>query len=467
MTRRTRHVVWFVWLVLSGCTKSPPPSFVLAVLDTARADAVSAYGKVAGTTPTVDALAQTGLRYTHAYSNSNWTLPAHASLFTGLLLSEHGLRLGSDALPNTVTTLAEQLRGRGYETVAFSENPWLGPAAGVTRGFDRFTGPSDRFKAKLKREMSELVGEWLASRPRDRPFFLFLNIMDPHWDYQVRAANPFLPPGVSRERASAIATSPPLFCVWRRGSPEADILRGLYLGDVQAADAKLGRVLRRLREAPAQNSLVVIVTSDHGEYLGEQGLLEHGVGMGEAVLEIPLIVHGLPRVPAAVIDEPVQLIDIMPSVLSWAGAPVPAGLTGRRLPTTASAERPSRPIIAEYWDAYTKEQTRDLIRDVIAWRRKSCTAEDKVFGDTHAILRFPYKLISYERYAAELFDVRADPEEQHDLAAKAPEAVAALQAELHQVVTAARPPSEVPKSTLDASTAERLRALGYAAAGGP
>src|SRR5262249_59576848 len=128
---------------LAGC-KSPPstrrPSFLLFVLDTTRADAVSAYGRVAGTTPTVDALAASGLRYEHAYAQAPWTLPSHATLFTGLLPSQHGAGWRRTRAPDSWVTLAQRLRDAGYETVGISENAWLHPWYYITRGVERFVG---------------------------------------------------------------------------------------------------------------------------------------------------------------------------------------------------------------------------------------------------------------------------------------------------------------------------------------
>src|SRR5437879_3096225 len=119
MTFRTRRALCLAGLTgLVACGRSGgSPSFVLAVLDTTRGAAVSAYGAVSKTTLTPDALAGGGLRYTNAYSNANWTLPSHASLFTGLTPSGHGLRNGCHAILDSVRTLAEQLREHGYETI--------------------------------------------------------------------------------------------------------------------------------------------------------------------------------------------------------------------------------------------------------------------------------------------------------------------------------------------------------------
>jgi arylsulfatase A-like enzyme len=451
-----------VFLAITGCRSvDTRPSIVLAVLDTVRVDDVSAYGKVAGTTPTVDALARSGLRYAHAYANASWTLPSHATLFTGLLPHEHGVRTGSNALPDDIPTLAERLRAAGYETVAISENPWIGEANHTSRGFEHYecldrygVGPSGP-------DISEVVGDWLRLRSPDRPFFLFVNIMDAHADYKVRDVNPFLPAGVTADAARHVSQDPrDYICV--HGTRDADlaVLRGLYRGDVHAADAKLGRVLARIEGHP-----LTVVLSDHGECFGERGLFGHDIGLADALLHVPLVVHGLPGIAPAVIETPVQLADVLPSLLAWVGAPPLDGITGRALPTRDQPSATSPGIVSEYTD-YTIEETlpewmQDKVRQ-FAWRgRGRCGPADHVFGDMRSVVAFPYKLMSYTGYPQELFEVASDPREQHDLAPTDPGRVARLEHELEAITAARGAPENAPASRIDPGLADRLRALGY------
>ncbi len=446
-------------LAIAGCSNpAPRPSIVLAVLDTTRADAVSTYGKVAGSTPTVDALAQGGLLYEQAYSNSNWTLPSHASLFTGLLPSQNGIEGGYDVL-GSVPTLAELLSRAGYETIGVNENPWLGPDSDVIRGFDRFLAAGD--------DMRGVVGKWLDTRQQGRPFFLFLNIMDAHSPYSVRQTNPFLPPGVGRERAQSVSAAfsrelARFLCTLGPDDEEMAVLRGLYLGDVRAGDAKLGSVLADLEPLRQAAPLIAIVTSDHGEYFGEHSLVEHQVGVGDAVLHVPLLVHGLPGVPPARIATPVQLVDVMPSILRWVGAPIPAGIFGRPLPTSETEQPAGSPIVAEYHD-YIRDDPGipEILLEFDTRKWKHCGPEDRIFGRMRAITRFPHKLIWYARYPSQLFDLSTDRREERDLAASMPETATELMADLDGIVRVGARTTRVPKLNLDAAQIERLRALGY------
>jgi arylsulfatase A-like enzyme len=441
----------------TACQRSQPrPSIVLAVLDTTRADAVSAYGEVQGTTPNVDALARDGLLYEHAYANANWTLPSHATIFTGLLPMENGVRGGTDKL-ESVPTLAELLGKAGYETVGINENPWLTRKNGLARGFQRWKGGGPG--------MAKKVEKWLARRKKDRPFFLFLNIMNAHWPYLVRQGNPYLSTAVSLKRANRIVKHMnDYICRCAPNDPDVSVLRALYYDGVRAADAKLGAVLDAVRAVAP--SAIVVVTSDHGEHFGEHGLLEHDVGVDHVLLHVPLVAHGLRGVAAARISAPVQLADLMPAILGWAGVASPPGLAGRPLPTAEPAPGRERVIVGEFHDYFPSfastlpERAAPLLEN-IGRRWEHCADGDHVSGDMRSLIRYPYKYDWYEKYPPQLFDVRADPGEERDLSAAEPERLADLAAGLRQVLASAARPRSSGRANLDSAQVEQLRALGY------
>jgi arylsulfatase A-like enzyme len=174
-----------------GCAGPPPaarhPSIFLFVFDTTRADAVSAYGHVADTTPTADGLAAGGLLYTHAYAQAPWTLPSHATLFTGLTPAQHGVGWRHTRAPDSWVTLAELLAGGGYETVGVSENLWVSEQFNMTQGFEHFTAFD--FQTLRTPEIPKVVAEWARTRDRGRPFFLFVNVIDADRYLQARSTN--------------------------------------------------------------------------------------------------------------------------------------------------------------------------------------------------------------------------------------------------------------------------------------
>lgn len=453
------------------------PSFLLVVIDTLRADAVSAYGAVEGTTPHIDALAAEGLRYANAYAPAPWTLPSHATLFTGLGPERHGVGLeGRMALPGDLDTLAGLLGAAGYETAGFSENPILGRPLGFARGFEHFVGASDAVAARAaghpdaRFDLVLGVSGWARQRGSERPFFVFVNLFDAHDPYELHEDHLFLPPGVDPSEARRVGSGAPMqgvaefagMCDRLPPRRELDILRGLYLGEVAAADAKLG-ALRRAVAAAAPGPLVTIVTSDHGEHLGEHRLLGHEFSLRTEVLHVPLVVQGLPGARPALIEAPVGLADLAPTVLDAAGVAVPEAWPGRPLPRHPGEGDPQRPLFAVWSDAplrppegFRTDHARQADR-----RRLSCGPEDRVFGDILALTRPPYKLLWYERNPPQLYDLRWDAGERSDVAAHHPEVVArmtreidALRATLEETTSSETPP-------LDPAAIEALRQLGY------
>ncbi len=429
-----------IWLA-GGCSPElgdVRPSILLVVMDTLRADAVSAYGAVADTTPAFDALAAQGLLYGRAYAPSPWTLPSHASLLTGLGIDRHGVGVaGRMGLRAEFTTLAERLSDVGYQTAGFSENPLVSDLFGFEQGFDWFSALTveeaiyeDKNPGSLPFDIVHEVAAFAAERDRSRPFFLFVNLFDPHLPYQNREQNRFLDPDVSvgdSWTADALKQASYRICDRLPSSEDVEMLRGLYLGDVAEVDAKLVWIDAIAREATAEGALIVVVTADHGEHFGEHRLLSHEFSVRGPVLNVPLVVHGIPDAPAGRIDLPVTLVDVSASVLGWAGAEIPPEIAGRPLPTRAS--EPSRPgidLLAIYGDEELKapedwEEEIEPTREVRDLKRSGCSPRDRVFGNMAALTRWPFKLIWFENYPAELYDLSWDPSERSDLAELRPE----------------------------------------------
>lgn len=454
-------------LAVPAWAARPRPSVLLVVLDTVRADAVSAYGRVEGTTPVLDELARTGLRYERAYSPSNWTVPAHAAMFTGLRPSVTGSLRGAMSLRGRHRTLATAVMLAGYDTAGFAENPWLSEALGFHEGFAHFESLALphlwRETDEAPRHMEERVGSWLRRRDPARPFFVFVNIMDAHDPYPVRADNPFLAPWIPLDDARfVLERHQDLRCATDGRQDDLEMLRRLYLHGVQLADAKLGRVLEAIRRERPSDELRVIVVSDHGEQFGERRRVLHDVGLAEALIHVPLVIHGAPAVPA-VIDTAVPMSDIFGTIVSWTGAW--ASGPGRVLPTRPGTTGPKSPVVAEYEDqmneVLAREPPTSLSLDFfLRETRLACRPEDRAYGSRGAVVALPYKLIATPGSPPELFDVVADPEERHDLAALRPEVVRELFTQLPPFGTPDAPRSQ-PQPIVDTRRIEQLRALGY------
>lgn len=297
-------------LLALAAKPAPPPSVILLTLDTTRADALGAG------TPVLSVLAARGTRWNQAVTPAPLTLPAHASLLTGLVPPEHGLRdNGTAVLPKDVPTLAAVFSSRGYATAAFVASRVLDRRFGLARGFGHYDdkAPAEQigeygYPERNARQMTDAALAWLAKRPAGKPTFLWVHYYDPHAPYD--------PPGVDP----------------RAGE------RQRYAGEVAYMDREIGRLLARL---PA-NSLIAAV-GDHGEALGEHGERTHGIFVYQSTMRVPLILAG-PGVPKGkTVAETAPTVRLASTLLRLSGAPV-AGF-GEPLPGLGG--KPSGPVYLE------------------------------------------------------------------------------------------------------------------------
>lgn len=333
----TRVLPLLALLVAGAC--GPPdrrPDVLLVVLDAVRADHVSAYGYARPTTPRLDALAAEGVLYRRALSAGTWTVPGHASLFTGRLPSAHGAGFAGSGLHPSVPTLADRLRAAGWDTAAFAANAaYLDPAFGLDRGF-RLYQTKRLFPAA---RLADRVTAWLRDEAR-RPAFVFLNVLDAHGPYAVPAPYDRLFPG-KVEKAGDVQRA---FHDTGR-LPDAALLAhcvSQYDGALRYMDDQLGRIFDALVAAGRWDDAMVIVTADHGDLFGEHDLLGHGTFPWDPVVRVPLIVkypHGARR---GVVDEPVSLTDVAPTVLATLGLPPLGDVDGVPLGTRTA------PVVVEW-----------------------------------------------------------------------------------------------------------------------
>ncbi len=316
------------------------PNVILIVLDTVRAQNLGLYGYQRATTPRLEEFARTGVVFERAFSTAPWTLPSHASFFTGRYphdLTADWLTPLDDAEP----TLAEALSSRGYVTVGFAANLIYATAeSGLNRGFVRYkdfplsakllireswlTRALARplhsilgdFNSMVRKPASDVNAEfthWLASRP-DRPFFAFLNYFDAH--------EPYLPPPPFDTRFRPQGGKAYLNKEPETWSPEeVQQAYDAYDGTLAYLDDQVGGLLATLKTQGLLQNTLVVVTSDHGEQFGEHGLYDHGNSLYRPLLQVPLVVSFPEQVPAGVrISEPVSLINLSATILDLAKA---------------------------------------------------------------------------------------------------------------------------------------------------
>lgn len=435
-------------LSVVACEK-PRPNVVVVVVDTLRQDRVSAYGYERQTTPHLDRLAAEGARL-DGLSPTSWTKPATASLLTGLHPLRHQAFARGDVLPESATSLAQVLAGRGYATVAVSANSWISRAWGFERGFGHFylmknLGYGHHAKAH---QVAKVAREHLAELVP--PYFLYLHLVDPHAPYDPAKAwdgGP-LPPEVEAFRP--LTDQKLLPHSWRQRPP--DVMRALvdlYDGEVHHVDQELGALLAELRDHDTEGrGTVLVVTSDHGEELGDHGRIGHGHTLYRETTAVPLLIHAPGRVPAGRVLGRASLLDVVPTVLELAGLadeiPKLGTLDGRSLvPWLQSGdEGQGEPAPARLLHL------------------------DFDSGHGLAYLEGDQKLLlSKGPYAKQVFDLAADPGERHDRFAELAEPergrlALELARNYNQLSRDALPRRT---TTIDQELAASIRALGYVA----
>jgi arylsulfatase A-like enzyme/Flp pilus assembly protein TadD len=389
---------------------------LLVTIDTLRSDRVGAYGNAAGLTPAIDRLAAEGLRFDSARAHAPLTLPSHASLMTSRIPPRHGVRdNGTYRLDTTQPTLAGALKAAGYQTAGFVGAFVLDARFGLARGFDVYDDQYGQRPTSGRAEVVERPAEAVTTRAATwiraatGPWFAWVHVYDPHEPYA--APEPF---------ASRYSSNP-------------------YDAEVAYADAALGRMFEELHPAGRLDRTLVIVTSDHGEALGDHGERTHGLFAYESTLRVPLILWCRNRIQRGVFSDAVGLVDVAPTVLDWLGLAWPAA-DGTSLRTRLNGERPrGATSAATYFEALNANLTRN-------------------WAPLTGLVAGPLKLIDLP--IPELYDLRTDPGETQNLYAQRPDDARRLEQMLAAVSGSNQP---APGATIDAATSARLRSLGYIA----
>jgi arylsulfatase A-like enzyme len=421
MTMRATLFACVAAVAITGCkneSKNPPAAaafqpkrIVLVTIDTWRADALGASGSGKVKTPVLDAFAKTGWYCPRAWASATLTATSHASILTGLQPYHHGVRDNHGfRLSSSVPTLASTLREKGYRTAAFVSAHPLARITGLDSGFDVYDdhcAPGDPLSVvpRWRPGADTVAGArlWLSKAPER--FFLWVHLYEPH--------DPYVPPEPYRTEYAAAP----------------------YYGEAAYADALVGSLKDALGPTGERDALWII-TGDHGEALGAHGEATHGLFVYDQTARVPLIFWAPGLVPATR-GEVARLVDVTPTVLALVGLPQPSGLDGS--PLLPGNDRAPR-------TAYVETMYPFLDFGVAPVR----AASDGIYK----VIDVPHK---------ETYDLRADPEEAHNLAGGTPPPEAAtLRAALQ---TLPGPPAG-PSQKTDGEEAKALRSLGYIGAGG-
>lgn len=458
---------WDSWREHEAVSHLPPapqnaPNVLLIALDALRADHVSAYGYKRTTTPNLDQLAHQGVLFENAFANSSWTLPSHASLFTGRLPHEHKADW-SNSLDGTYPTLAETLAARGYLTAAFAANvAYVVPETGLARGFAHFQvyGNSlaeDANRTVYGRKLAlnllprlgyyDLPGRKSAARVNEeflnwlnqnegRPFFAFLNYFDVHDPYLT--STPYAHKFSDQVADGSVINYQFQSQAFRRKPvvtpQESQMEMDAYDGALAYLDTQAGVLLSELARRGLEKNTLVIATSDHGESFGNHDLYGHGNSLYLESLHVPLIFYWQGRIPSGrQVDRIVSLHQIPATILDLIGD-TPSVLPGVSL--------------AKMW---SNDAGRDTSSDVVVaelspGRFKDGPANYPVAsGALKSLISSEWQFIESDSGGVELYAWRADRDEVHNLAetAAGQALVQGLKLQLQELV----PASSTPRNT--------------------
>ncbi len=479
------------------------PDVVLVVSDTLRADRLGCYGYTRPTSPHLDAFAADAVLFEQAISPGPWTVPAHASIFTGQCPSRHGASVakGGCWLQDRFATLAERLRDHGYQTVALSNNLYVSPVTNITQGFEDYVEPyrlslasrGSLYKfAKLAcasggplgpvlgRWFSheaggsptvEIARRWLGRRDRSKPFFLFVNLMEAHLPYEPPAAyrKAFVPPADLSRSYWIDQSLPAVYEYILTGKPiytdrDLRILSDLYDARVRQLDDCFAELMRVLAGETDLDRTLVIVVSDHGENLGEHRLMGHQFCVYDTLLRVPLLLRCPTAVAPGRVDRMVQTSDLFPTILGWVGAEATPSdqVTARHLFADATPPSDSvRPnVVAEYlcppiWPIELVRQRHPLL-DPTPWLFRRWALYDR-----------QWKLIVTSDGRTELYDRSSDPRELRNLVVSHRREASRLKQRFAQWRRSLTPDDREGQTggekrpVLNPEQRQRLRSLGY------
>jgi arylsulfatase A-like enzyme len=484
------------------------PNVLLIILDATRVDHCSYYNPALPTTPALDELAAEGVIFQAAFACAPWTLPAMSAILTGLYPAQTNIE-ARRVLASTHQTLAARLKAHGYATFAISKNNWFGSEFGLLQGFDAFHKLWQLLQTKtdltevslsqaypgqnlvISAAKGSLRGNWLkntvnllsrrvkvlkdsdygarrTSQPvqqwisaQSGPWFALVHYLEAHLEYKppIQWARQFTDDWPQAQ--TLLAADQVRRCyrhitgVERLTPEELRVWRQLYAAEVAYQDHALGQLLRWLKETGRYNDTLIIVVADHGESLGEHGLLNHLYGVYDPLIHVPLVMRGPGIGRGSKVSSLVQTNDIFGTVLTAAGAPLPDHAR-----SLLDAHGTRRYIVAEYGPPRTPHS------DLLA--RFSLQASDfaPFMRSLVAVRTERHKLITGSDGTLELYDLANDPAELANQAAGAPEKLVELRGLLAEWQSAvglapAQQTASVAPPVVAPEVAARLKALGY------
>lgn len=483
------------------------PHVLFIVTDTTRAQTVLGEDG-SDIFPTIHEFFEDGTTFTDAIANSPWTLPSHASMFSGQYTTHHKTHAGTKRFAPKTQSIAAVAREFGYQTVGFSNNPWLCEEFGFTRGFEEFFAKGEFFtrggdlshiglEGEGVREQLELLAHELRFRDlpfqlanaaymrffhkqRDsgaeranrrvkrwfdrrmdsnRPTFMFLNYMEPHLTYNPpEFREEFLPDGVTESEINNVNQDSWAYVTGQLDMDQRDfeILRGLYRAELRYLDSQIKELLAMWRDLGLLENTAVIVVGDHGENIGDYGLMDHQYCLRETVTHVPLWIrlpdHDLPKR----CDVPVELRDLYPTIagLVGDGHSTPPVVSDIDCLAVAEDENTSRPAVSEY---YLPRPSIETLRE----RYGSITDPDRLERSLRSIRTNDWSLIVDDSGNKELYQRPDNVSERIDMASDNSDIVDDLLTQLNNRLGSWDINRTHDSQSVSAGTKQRLEDLGY------
>jgi arylsulfatase A-like enzyme len=449
-------------LYLRAKRPSRVPNVALIVVDTLRADHLGCYGYYRKTSPRIDGLAEVSTLHRHAFASSPWTLPTHASLFTGKYSFEHGAHtyllkepdtlpadkkriVGERPLKTGHLTLAELLSQNGFRTGAVSANVgFLSRRWKLDQGFHHY-----KVKYRHGRKLNRMVFSWL-DRVRRRPFFLFINYMDTHRVYNTKPRQGLLRYPVIRDKGELLDK-----LMYRVMDPEknqefpkkvADKVAAQYDTAITNADEAVGDVLDYLEKHRLYDDTLIVVTSDHGEFLGEHQLAEHSKDLYQEVLHVPLIIKSPRQKKGRVSSEVVSSVDLPGMIVRELG-----GAVARKGARVFGRIPENHPVLSENYYSRSKDVTHPI------WGKRFRRIRAALFD-------YPYKYILSSDGRDEMYHLESDRTESRNLVGRHPGRAKRYRAELNGYVESSWKKVKTKgkaQANLTETERDQLRELGY------
>jgi arylsulfatase A-like enzyme len=460
----------------SACGSSDPPKFnlVLIVADALRPDHTGAYGYDRPTTPNMDRLAKESVLFRTALASAAFTLPSMATLFTSLQPMEHGVRSHldpsgtGDFLGPEFHTLAERLKDRGYGTGAVVSNSLFLLKKGFDQGFDHF----DAGRRRDAGPTTDAALSWLQRQSDTAPFFLWVHYIDPHWPYD--APRDFARPFVHNDRGqfqrmvrafdeSRLKSDQIYF---ENSLDEDGVLRGIaeYDNEVAYMDQHLGRLVDYLKSSGLYENTVIAVVSDHGEALGEHDLyFAHSFYLYDEIQRVVMMLKAAGKAGPRSVDEPVRLLDLMPTLYSLLDLAPENGMAGRDLAPLCrgrgmTAGPPDPPAYAESEPRYVNR------KGAFRYPYRKRIHGTGIQSKWRMIRTRDHKLIFIPGEGMELYDLQADPGEEKNIFDERPDLAGLLGPILEQWVAddpGVKPGKAGAPGQGDAEAVRLIREMGY------